>query len=320
MESNLEFMPRQRRSSLDSQANSELGSRQRREPRNSSDINHHWRQFLQRNREFASNKEKAKQAKAKAKQEELDKACTFAPKVHDWSLKTQEGTESDGKTCVTQTLTSCNEVVHPEAEPGLPGDSQQEIALSATANESKHDNMERQVPSIGIHLDGPPQNAADSSENDVAAADSSGLRYTDTNIELAANASNVEAITHHQVSEKLLASKLPLEAWKEQEDGVAGAQSTQEPPRLTCSPSAKLIVSDLASEAALHDTWPRARLLFVDCDDLCGKRLSNVSATASTEVSNCPSEAGAENDDDDDLDTLVANLRSHKVYSFHFSG
>jgi len=305
-------MSRQRRSSLDSSANSELGARQRRESLNSAEINHQWRQFLQRNREFASNKEKTLEHKRKTKQEELDKACTFAPKVQEWSLKTEECKEEDGKIC-TETC------AQPKAQSCFAGSSQQEIEISV--NDSKHGNMEADFVSFRIRQDEVPKSIADYSENDSVTADSNGLFSINT-IKPALDKSKVEAIDQNQVPEILLASTLPLEAWREEEkDGLAVVEGNPGPARLTCSPSGNLIVSNLASEARLHDAWPRARLLFADCDDMCEKRHSNViSSSASTEVSNCPSEAGAENEEDDDLDTLVANLRSHKVYSFHFSG
>jgi len=311
---------RQRRSSLDCQASSELGSRQRRESVDSSDINQHWRQFLQRNRDFASNKEKTLEHKRKAKQEELDKACTFAPKVHEWGLKTEE---SDMQSCSTETSTSCSEVVHAKTESDFLGACQRE--MEASVNELKYDSiMERQVPSSSIREDSIEAATciAESSANHNVAADASGLCYSNGANESAVDERKAEVVEQNQASATLLTSKLPLAAWKE-EDRVTVAEGNQGPAKLTCSPSGKLVVSNLASEVTLHDSWPRARLLFPDCDDSssCEKKLPIVSATASTEVSNCPSEAGGpDNEDDDDLDTLVANLRSHKVYSFHFSG
>lgn len=311
LESNLEFVPRPRRSSLDSQASLETGSRHRRESGTSGEINYHWRQFLQRNREFALNKEKALENKRKAKKDELDKACTFAPQVHEWNLKIEEG---DGETCSTESSTSRSEIARPKA-------SQSEI--ETCANESKSE-VGQQLVSISIQedLDGNPRSTVDClmiSEG----ADTRGTCFTGSKclgVQSSTEKSQAEAITELQEAETLPASRLPLEAWNEEQE-VTVAEGHQGPARLSCSPSGKLIVSNLASEVTLHDAWPRAKLLFADCDDVCDKKLPNaVSATASTEVSNCSSEAGGPDNEEDDLDTLIANLRSHKVYSFHFSG
>eukprot|EP00746_Dinoflagellata_sp_MGD_P105659 gnl/MRDRNA2_/MRDRNA2_43992_c0_seq1.p1 gnl/MRDRNA2_/MRDRNA2_43992_c0~~gnl/MRDRNA2_/MRDRNA2_43992_c0_seq1.p1 ORF type:complete len:420 (+),score=69.11 gnl/MRDRNA2_/MRDRNA2_43992_c0_seq1:69-1328(+) len=288
METSLEFMPRPRRSSLDSHASSELGSRQRRETMQTGEVSHQWRQFLQRNRDFTVNKEKALESKRKAKQEELDKACTFAPKVHEWSLKCEEG---EGEPCSTENSISCSEGARPQIDTECSGAAQPEVEIRAT------------VSRYGVDQDLTSLSTREDLCEAPAGTQETAAQVTD----------------QHQVIDTSLHSKLPLEAWNAEEEKVVAVESNPGPARLSCSPCGKLVVSNLASEVTLHDAWPRARLLFSDCDD--EKKLLNVSATASTEVSNCPSEAGgADNEEDDDLDTLVANLRSHKVYSFHFSG
>jgi len=296
-ESSMEFMPRPRRSSFDSQASSELGSRQQRESQDSSEVSSHWRQFLQRNRDFASNRERALETKRKAKQEELDKACTFAPKVQDWGLSVE--TESSLRSHATNSTGSSTETMESS-----------EIAQSKVASFCIRDDS-----------DEAPMSTADCPHNNTVALDASSRCCTDSAAEFAVEENKVEDLDQHQVPEALVASKMPLEAWKEEEeDRVAVIDCKQGPAKLSCSPSGKLVVSNLASEVTLHDAWPRAKLLFAYCDDLGEKKPSIVSATASTEVSNCPSESGGPDNEDDDLDTLVANLRSHKVYSFHFSG
>jgi hypothetical protein len=249
---------------------------------NPGETSQQWRQFLHRNKEFASNREKALEHKRKAKQEELDKACTFAPKVHDWNLKIEEG---DGESCSAETSTTCSEFARPD------------ILVTSQMERLEVDTK------CALDIDGPSQGRVIQ--------------------EKGAEESAVDVGSQNQVSDTLPSYKLPLEAWSVGEENVA-VEANPGPARLSCSPCGKLVVSNLASEVTLHDAWPRAKLLFADCDDTCEKQHPNVafvSATASTEVSNCPSEAGGpDNEEDEDLDTLVANLRSHKVYSFHFSG
>lgn len=324
----MEFVPRQRRCSLDSQVSLELGAKQRRESLDSSEISNQWRQFLQRNRDFASNKERALDNKRKVKQDELDKACTFAPKVHEWNLKVDDcdrETESSVRPGST-TSTSGSEVALSKMESDFLGASQRDIDISV--NESQ-DVVDGQVSSFRLQGDSDevPATTADCFDNGTVAVDANGLSCVHTATEPTVDDNQSHDLDQYPVSETLLTSKLPLEAWKEAEllavsqgDGGAIVDCKQGPAKLSSSPSGKLVISNLASEAKLHDAWPRAKLLFTDCDDLCEKKLSTESATASTEVSNCPSESGGLDNDDDDLDTFVAHLRSHKVYSFHFSG
>jgi len=325
----MEFVPRQRRSTLDPQTSSDLAARQRRESLDTAEISNHWRHFLQRNREFVNNKEKALESKRKTKQEDLDKSCTFAPKVQDWGLKVDDPLASNG-----DSSTSCSEVAQSKIEADFLGACQQELqdAVNRVVDirmTELQDAVERVVTSRSRdESDDAPKSAADLPKNNVT-AEVSGTCCTgtlDRTVEPTLDESKAVDPDQHHVSETLLVSNLPLQAWKEEEeDRVATVDCSQGPgpAKLSCSPSGKLVVSisNMASEVTLHDNWPRAKLLFTGCDDECEKKLPIGSSNASTEVSNCPSESGGpDNDDDDDLDSLVAHLRSHKVYSYRFSG
>jgi hypothetical protein len=296
------------------------------------DVGNHWKTFLQRNRDFVSNKDRALEGKRKAKQDELDKSCTFAPKVQDWSLKVDEGdmeTESSLR-CDTRTKSlfssetaACSEDAQSKIESDFLGAYQQgayQQGMDSGVNESRN-AVEHQVSSFSIQDDSCEAltTTADCPDNRTV-IDVSGPCSIDSATESGVDRRS-EDLYPNQVSETRFTTNLPLEAWKEEEeDRTAVAGGNQGPARLSCSPSGKLVVSNLASEVILHNAWPCAKLLFADCDDSCEKKLPVVSPTASTEVSNCPSESGGADNEDDDLDTLVANLRSHKVYSFHFSG